>query len=374
MHGERDLAWEHLACARELVGPLPPSPTKAMTTATAARLNGLGGEEREAIRLGLEATEMAQALGLVEVQAAALINVGTVRHVTTGDEQGLADLEEGLRLARLVNLPFEVCRAMGNLAAQYAVKGELGAALELWLEAGDEATRYGQSGFAQWFRGVTGTNLYRAGRWDEALRAADAFVAEVEAGSGHYLAPASYLTRGLIRFARDQMDAAQTDIERAVELSLRAADPQNVFPVASYAAVVAQELGDLALAESHARPFLERLQAGRGVGFAITIANVAAWPLTALGYGAELSSCLERYPFPWARAGRAIGEGEPVRAADICAAIGARADEAYARLVAGRAGDAGQLEKAHGFYSSVGATRYVRECAALSGRTAISGA
>ena len=46
------------------------------------------------------------------------------------------------------------------------------------------------------------------GHWDDALRSADDFIAECEAGSPHYLEPAMRDTRGLIRLALDDVRMA----------------------------------------------------------------------------------------------------------------------------------------------------------------------
>ena len=48
----------------------------------------------------------------------------------------LTMLEQAIELAREANSAFETCRAMGNLASQYWVRGELARAAALWREAG----------------------------------------------------------------------------------------------------------------------------------------------------------------------------------------------------------------------------------------------
>ena len=67
----------------------------------------------------------------------------------------------------------------------------------------------------------------------------------------------------------------------------------------------------------------------------------------------------------WTEPARAVALEHYVRAADLYAQIGSLPDEAHARLRAGQAGDREQLERALGFYRSVGATRYIREGEAL---------
>jgi hypothetical protein len=102
---------------------------------------------------------------------------------------------------------------------------------------------------------------------------------------------------------------------------------------------------------------------------------VLAWTLSALGRGQELVGALpvREAGIPWGRAASLFVSGDPRGAAEICASMGAVAEEARARLAAatllveqGRRAEADfELQRALAFYRSVGATRYVREGEAL---------
>ena len=105
-----------------------------------------------------------------------------------GETDGLELIARGVDAARAANAPFDICRGMGNLASFRWTRGDLGDCLALWGQARREAEDYGQTGFARWFRGVTVVAEYELGDWDASLATADAFIAEVEAGSPHYLA------------------------------------------------------------------------------------------------------------------------------------------------------------------------------------------
>jgi hypothetical protein len=80
---------------------------------------------------------------------------------------------------------------------------------------------------------------------------------------------------------------------------------------------------------------------------------------------------------PWLKAALSYTEGDFVRAADIYAGIGAKAQEAYARLRAaesfvheGRRAEAdAELERALAFWRRVGAAAYIREGEALLAET-----
>jgi class 3 adenylate cyclase len=371
VRGERDPAWQHLGMARQLVEQLGPSPVKAMTIAAAARLQMLANENDEAIRLGQEAIAMAEELGLGEVRAAALNNVGTARSLT-GDDGGLADLAEAIRVAEGANAASEVLRAKGNLAVQLWISGRLEESIALWREAGGDAARYGQLGFSRWMRGVVVHPLWSVGAWDEALAAADRFIAEVEAGAPHYLAGPCYVGRALIRLARDDKGGALEDAREAVERAARAGDPQVLLPTHAWAAHVCLDSGDEERAAAFVDDYVAALRVQASIGFSVTTAHVAAGTLAALGRSDEVVAALARYPQPWARAAHACAVGDLVQAAEILAATGAAADAAMFRLASARAGiDAErQAEQALAFYRSVGARRYVRECESLLGAAA----
>jgi tetratricopeptide (TPR) repeat protein len=258
---------------------------------------------------------------------------------------------------------------MGNLAALYWRHGRLLEAAALWRESMEESERYGQHVTARWDYGILTNVNHELGRWDEAVAGADQFLAEVEAGSPHYLAPECLWVRAMIRLGRGDIEAALGDADRGVELARRAKDPQIVYQMLAYAAHVLHEAGEVVRAVSLADEFAGAIEAGESLGFSIVSVQRLAWTLTAVGRGAELAAELEPYTEPWARAGAAFATGDPVRAGEICAEMGAVTQEAYARLAAarmlvdeGRRAEADEhLHRALAFYRSVGATRYVRE-------------
>jgi class 3 adenylate cyclase len=363
LSGESAVAMEHLARAQALLADRDPSPAKARTTSTASRLMMLASNDQEAIRLGEEALAMAEELGLDDIAAAALVNIGS-SSMLTGEEEGFEVLARGVEMARAANAAFDLCRGIGNLAARRWAAGDLGDSRALWAQALREAEEYGQTGFAQWFRGVTVVAEYELGDWDTSLVTADAFLAEVEAGSPHYLAGECYFARSLVRLGRGDSAGSLSDAGSALEHVRRAKDPQAFVPACAAAAHVFMELGDPAGALAAAEECLAMLTGA--IGFGISGVHVLPWALTPAGRGEEVAFALEHYePNPWARAGIAFGRGNPTGAADILGHMGAVSSEAFCRLAAARSGDLAQLEPALAFYRSVGATRYVRECELL---------
>ncbi len=362
MSGDRELARKALDRARELAAGLAASPAKAHATSLASRIFMLAGEDEEAIRVGEEALEMAAELGLDEIRAATLNNVGSARGTGGERDRGLDEIAEAIEVARAAGAHFEQCRAMGNLAAQYWTIGRLREAWQLWVDAGDEAERYGQTSFARWFDGVLVDKDYQFGHWDEATGRADAFLAPVEAGSPHYLSAQVYCARALLRIGRGDADGAVADCEQARELGHRAGDPQIVHQVNAMGAHVFWEVGQTDRALELAGDFLAAIQAGGSGDFSIGYSLMLAWTLAAGGRGDEVAAALESWTdIPWAVAGATYARGGYVAAAEQCAAIGAVAQEAYSRLAAARAGDLAQLEPALEFYRSVGATWYLRQ-------------
>jgi predicted ATPase/class 3 adenylate cyclase len=365
MQGERDAAFEHLGSARRLVEKLPSSFAKARATGIASRFTMLSGDYEESVRTGAEALAMARELGLPEIEAGALLNAAGSR-VALGDMTALADIERAIEIAREANAAFEMCRAMGNLASQYWVAGEVECAAELWRQAAEESVRYGQRGFERWFRGLQGKIEYERGHWREARAHADAFIAEVEAGSPHYLAAESYSVRAVLRAGSGE--DPREDAERGLELARRGKDPQLLYQslaLTSFALFVSGD-GDAAL--SLAQEVESALAEASTLGFADVQLHVVAWVLTDFGRGEGIAATLESESvcdIPWVQAGSAFARGDAAGAADLLGGIGALSSEAYCRLAAARAGDLAQLERALAFHRSVGATRFVQEGEAL---------
>jgi class 3 adenylate cyclase/tetratricopeptide (TPR) repeat protein len=374
--GDRDAAFAHMQRARELLDPLPSSAVKAHAIVTASRFHMLAAEDEEAIRLGREALAIAEELGLDEVRASALNNIGSSRS-NLGDERWRADLEESVRVAEGANTPFELVRAKGNLAANLWALGDLVPAFEIWRDSEAISHRFGQLGFARWFSGVLVSTMYSLGDWEGALAAADQFIADVEAGRPHYLAATVYFTRADIRLARGDSDPALADVEQALTLATRAADPQALLPALAVTAHVCLKVGDRDRAASLATDFLSAIESGKGIGVASSALHELSWTLAAIGRGRELANALDGNTNPWARAAVAFATGDPATAATICAEMGATTDEAYARMSAARMlmgqgrkeeGDE-QVRRALAFYRSVEATRYIRECEAIATST-----
>jgi thioredoxin-like negative regulator of GroEL len=170
------------------------------------------------------------------------------------------------------------------------------------------------------------------------------------------------------------------DAAASLPLGRQAKDPQTLLPALSFAAVAALEAGRIHEADSLADELLALDVAAHRVPHHVSPVFDLAWVLVGLGRSNELVEAVDAVAIrtPWMDAAAAIARGECLRAADMYAEIGARPNEAYTRLRAaaqlvesGRRAEADeQLQKALGFWRSVGAKRYVREGQALLAATA----
>jgi class 3 adenylate cyclase/tetratricopeptide (TPR) repeat protein len=360
-----------LAQAQELVRDRPASPAVARVLAQSARYAMLGGRYEESIAVGRKALAMAEELGLDDVACSALNSIGGAR-VQAGDADGMADLRRAVEVGLAAKSP-DAARAYHNLAVMTWTTAELSEAYELELEALELAKEFGHAAIRRFAEAVIIEMQAEMGHWDEALRGADAFIAECEAGAPHYNEATLHGLRARIRLARDDLAGAEVDAARGLELSRAIGEPQSLIPSLTVAALVREAAGDTAEARRLAEEVLDLYRRGT-----ITYSYTAALLCARLGLRDELRTILVEENSLGTREALAIVDGDYVAAADFAAAEGSVTTEAQARLAAARAlAEAGrradadeQLAKALAFFRSVGATRYVREGEVLLAATA----
>jgi class 3 adenylate cyclase/tetratricopeptide (TPR) repeat protein len=371
IRADRDQAFEHLERARRLVEDRAPSWGKAYVLQELSRFEMMAENFERAIALGTESLRLAEELGLDDVRARNLNTLGVAR-VHGGDPGGIEDLEQSVVLAGAVH-SHEECSAAGNLAWLVAITGDLGRAWELHEQSTRIADRVGLAGFIKWNRAEHVFHCHWQGRWDEALATADAFIAEVEAGSSHYMETSCRYIRGAIRLARGDADGAIADAGRATEVARGAKDPQTLNPALAFEARAKATVGDRAGASVLAD---ELLAAWRDSGVRPPHESVdGAWAFRELGRSKEFAEALgrARAQTPWHVAAARITAGDLAGGADAYAEIGSVPDEAYARLRsadelvrAGRRADAdGQLRLALPVFVHLGATAWTAEGEAL---------
>jgi class 3 adenylate cyclase/tetratricopeptide (TPR) repeat protein len=370
--GDRDTAYHYIDHALELVEELPPSPAKAEVLTYRSGLHMLASEYREAILAARQALTMVERLELDALRARAL-NVIGISRVYLGDVEGLADLERAIEIARDANAFDNLHSAYNNLRSAYLFLGRLDDATRALEPYRESVERFGTDYQRRWLRCEEALQGFAEGRWDEAVRLADAFLAEVEAGSPHYMESACRGLRASVRLARADSVGALADSERAAELARQAKDVQVLAPALCTHATVLRAEGRL----EEARALASELVSMSAVGTALLEygANIdLAWLLRDLDRAEELLAVLEDAPpVPWVEAARKIISGDFARAGEVLGEIGFRPGEAYTRLrgaealaQAGSQAEAeAQLTQALAFYREVGATRFVREGEAL---------
>ncbi|MDX6414106.1 MAG: hypothetical protein QOH23_1516 [Gaiellaceae bacterium] len=368
-------ARAYLDDARALVSELPPSRIRVAVLSEVSRYQMLADENDAAIESGTEALRLATELGLDDLRAHALNNVGSARSAA-GDRRGLAELEESIEIASAANAIHEVLRAHNNLNTMRAVYGEVGQAWEGAQETRRLAEHFGHYGFVRFIDGGAAVGIpYALGYWDEAFANAEKFLASVEQGSPHYQTPSTYSFRGLIRLGRGDAEGAAADARRALELVGSFRDPQILQPTLGMSAHIFLSVGDEGRSAETAADAIEGLRSLHQLGFAAVELHYLMWVAFVLGRSADVLEIAERDPIDsnWIRALGLIATGDLRAAAKVYDEMGAASAAAFYHLRAaehlaseGRRAEADeQLRPALAFYRSVRATRYVREGEAL---------
>jgi predicted ATPase/class 3 adenylate cyclase len=366
--GSRDSAQRHMSSALELVASAEASVAKVRVLAFSARFRMLAGDSSEAIRIANDALSIAEPLELDELRAHALATRGSATR-TADPAAGAADVQEALRIALDARSPVAGAIA-NNLAVLATFRGDVAGAAELYDEALDIARRFGDMDGLRFTRGNVIVSRFFRGLWDEAMAAADEFIAEC-ATSPHYQEGALRNIRAYMRLARGDSAGALDDASRSLAQAREIKDPQRLLSSLLSAARVRALLGQtdeaLELSKEAIAYVREHIAEAGILGQVAIVAGE-------LGLRAEMLELLDRAPStPWVEVARAsIGEDFP-RAREIFASFGAPALEAEACLLAGeklmRSGRREEglpyLEDALAFYRSVGATAFIRRAEAL---------
>jgi class 3 adenylate cyclase/tetratricopeptide (TPR) repeat protein len=373
IEGDRDRAFEHFEGAAALLANEPASRSKAYVLGNLSRFLMTADEAERSIAIGFEAFQMAQELGLEDVEAQVLSTIGVAR-VIIGDLGGRLDLERAIEIAEQINSP-EVVRGYNNLATSHAALGDLTRAFELYALATRAAEHFGQVRALRWLEAERMDEFYWRGRWDEALVLADQFVEQAEKGLLHHSEVDARLTRARIRLAREDSAGALEDSARALAFARRVRDPQTLFPALAFNARMLLAANDPGGAADNATVLLDAWAEVGVTSAAFWLADLAV-VLADLNRGPDLERACKAYvqiPTRWLDAALAVVQGRDLEAAGTYAAIGSLPDEADARL---RAAEAlthsnrqteaeAALTPALDFYRSVQATARLRKAETL---------
>jgi class 3 adenylate cyclase/tetratricopeptide (TPR) repeat protein len=362
--GRRQDAMQHIERARELLRDGPETPARAAVLSELSRLLMIHRDDEEALAIGREALAIAERLGLDDIRAAALDNVGVAR-VALGDVAGRQDLERAIEIGLATSLR-EAGRAHNNLGFMNFEMGDVRADRVERTKSRRVAERAGDTAQLQFLWGAEMILGHQLGDWEDALGNATRILEGASSGAGHYFEGVALAVRAMIRFARGDEAGAEADMHAALPLVHQAGDAQMIVPTLDVRLRIDWDEGRRADASATARELLAMLTPRPArLDALIGLALVAP----ELDIVDEVRSIIGRVRIPsrWLAAASLILDGRLTQAADLLAEIGDLQYEARVRMLASRRlRDAGkhveadeQLERARAFWRSVGATRYL---------------
>src|SRR6185312_7916529 len=265
-------------------------------------------------------------------------------------------------------------RSCANLATDLALLGALERAWPVYEKGRVAARRFGDANGLHWLAAERPYELYWRGEWEEALAVAESSLRDSE---GDYAEHAARSVRAWIRLARGDHGGALEDSAWALDFARRASDHAALCQGLALRGRVLAETGAHGQADAIVDQGLAEAAAPGAVA-SFWIADLVD-ALHELGRTDVVSEPApgSRTSTRWLVAARHASAGAHLAAADEYAAIGARPEEARARLrgsaVLAADGDRAaadhQLELARAFYREVGAEAYLRVAATLVGAT-----
>jgi class 3 adenylate cyclase/tetratricopeptide (TPR) repeat protein len=366
--GKSTAARELYEQALTLLSGRGPSKIRATILGELARHLSLTGHPDDAFRTGTEALHLAEELGLRDQMALAYCVLGDIR-IEMGDASGIADLERAVQVALQSNY-VETAAMYGDLANALIVLGKLRRGFALQEKARESAQRFGVVHLLRHLEVERIVQDYLQGDWNLALQQCQDFIVGVESGSPHDVADVCWQVRALIRLGNGTLPEAMSDAQLAAELGIASGYTQALLPnLAVHARAL---LASGRVAEAHARvDDVLAVDPEQLVPCNPDWCGSLAIVLHDLARGGEFTAAVPpaHRANPWVVAAQAVAEGEFAQAADQYAAIGSRADEAYARLRAGeqlavdgrRIETVEQLKCAAEFFGRAGALAYLNE-------------
>jgi class 3 adenylate cyclase/tetratricopeptide (TPR) repeat protein len=374
--GRRDGVFEHIGRALELVDELGPTRSRAEVLVDLANYLSMAREHDRTIAAATEALEIARQLGLREVEASALCTIGISRGLA-GDLGGRDDLRRSIEITEEIGSHLSA-QCYGVLADLECNAGYLEAGFELQRHARRHAQTFGHGGFVRWLAGERVGEWYWTGAWDLAVDAADASIAEAEAGTPNFMQGYCHAMRGRIRLGRGDRVGALNDADQAVAFARSAEDPQTLYPALAFGARAQVLVGSVDTGALLADELLGLWRSNLRTYPASAWAVDLAYALEALGRESELAETATSVAMRtrWLEAVVSYSTGDPQQAAERFGRMGSRPDEALANLRAGqmllnsgRERDArAVLDRALAFHRAVDARAYLISAESL-GRT-----
>lgn len=332
--------------AIRMLEQLPPGPSLVLAYSRMSTHELHAGREIECGKWARKALALAERLGATALKVQPLHHLGILRF-EAGDESGIDDIREAVRLGREAGLSQETATAHTNLAAVLWVSAGPLVALEQKRAAAEFAASRGLVSLERTIRAEMLWQQFDAGAWDDALESTNQLLAD-RGSAANRVTMMAQTVRGRILVERGRTDeAAELEREflgRARELR----DPQDLGPALAAAAALRFALGDLDAATAMIDE-LARITRGRGASQQIHELPLAARVCRAGGMISVAEALIPARGLPtYTRArlclasGRALvaeGHGDLRAALDLHAeaaagwrAFGCPAEEAHALL------------------------------------------
>ncbi|MEP7032528.1 MAG: adenylate/guanylate cyclase domain-containing protein [Actinomycetota bacterium] len=227
---------ELLRSAVEILEEFPPGRELARALSRSVASAGLAGLSARTLELAESALPVIREFGAEHDLAVALQFRGQARTDLGEPIEGIADLNEGLRIALESSPAGFVCAAYVNLADIVWFDEGPSRAEELFAAAIEFGERRGAAGTANWARMETMWTRFDLGRWDEVLQLGD-LVLEIERDRGGQAAFLAVIFQSLVRVARGDLDLTSMIEDEIVPRAREIGDGQVVLPALRLAAM-----------------------------------------------------------------------------------------------------------------------------------------
>ena len=224
------LAMAAVERAVAIIPPDPPSPELARALAAHGQLLMLLDHQAEALARGQEAVAVARQVGARAVEGHALTTLGTSLGVLGQLEEGIADLEQGRRIARELVDVDDLGRVHACLATVLDQAGRSADAVEVFLAGADMVRQVGALGrYGPNLLPDAANSLLSLGRREEAERLLDEVFDLDLRSPGLRVRPLT--VRGTLRLRTGDLAGARADLRRVLDEVPAQLDPQNATPV-----------------------------------------------------------------------------------------------------------------------------------------------
>ncbi|CAN5667395.1 AAA family ATPase [soil metagenome] len=268
--GRNTAAEEAIRAALKLLQEVPPDRAHAFVFRVQASIRMLNRDYEQAISCGGRAIELARRFDDTETLVGAMNAVGSARLIKGDEQQGRADLEAGLAIAREARLISDIASCLGNLGSAHGEIFQFELA-DRYLSEGLEFTlAHDLDGYRWYVAAWLGLTRMFQGRWSEAADVAESIV----------LAPGANTISNimaLIAFGRVRARRGDPEVWMALDEALDLATPtdtlQRLAPVREARAEAAWLAGEPERAATEAR-----------AGYGLAIRHRHAWHIGELAY------------------------------------------------------------------------------------------